>query len=82
MAAFLTLLVIASVLLLAAVAVRRRRPHLRMSDWPLARQVETGVAALFAMFALLALLAGEHAFGGWLALMAAIIAAATLRGYR
>ncbi len=75
MAELLILVVIFSVLALVLVRVRTGRLHFRVADWPLGKQVEAGLALLFAGAALLGALAGEYAFASWLGLMAAVVCA-------
>lgn len=74
MAPWLTAIVVLGLAALAITRVRAGRLHFRVSDWPLGKQIEAGLALLFALAALLGALAGEYAFAGWLGLMAAIIA--------
>lgn len=82
MAELLTGIAVLGFLVLAVVGVRKRHLHFRFTDWPLARQVETTLALGFTGFGVLALVAGEHLFAGWLLIMGMLVLTATLREYR
>ncbi|MEQ1437965.1 hypothetical protein AAG565_01260 [Fontimonas sp. SYSU GA230001] len=78
MARLLFILVVIGLLALAVVQLRAGRLHFRIADWPLGKQVEAGLAVLFAAVAALGLAAQEYGFALWLGLMAALIAAFSL----
>ena len=75
MAELLTIIVILGVFVLAVARMRTRGLHFRVAEWPVGKQVEGGLALVFAIAALLGTIAGEYAFAGWLGLMALIVAA-------
>ena len=74
MAEVLTIIVVLGVFALAVARMRTRGLHFRVADWPLGKQLEGGLALVFAVAALLGTIAGEYAFAGWLGLMAVIVA--------
>lgn len=82
MAQILTLIAIASALILVVLRIRSGHLHLRVADWPLGQQIEAGLALLFSLVAVLALIAGEYGFALWLGLMAALLLAFTALSWR
>lgn len=74
MAEVLTIIVVLGVFALAVARMRTRGLHFRVADWPLGKQLEGGLALVFAVAGLLGTIAGEYAFAGWLGLMAVIVA--------
>lgn len=75
MAQLLTIVVVLGALALIVTRMRARRIHFRVSEWPIGKQIEAGLAVIFAIAAALGALAGEYGFASWLAVMAAVIAA-------
>lgn len=78
MARLLLMIVVLGLLALAIARLRAGRLHFRIADWPLGKQIEAGLASLFAVAAILGATAQEYGFALWLGLMAALIAAFSL----